>query len=80
MTQRQKRAVALVGVFAASGFFIWLGDDWTISSVPAHYVGYIVMAVGIAGLLGINIWYGGPLDPRNDFKPDDTDAPPTHRI
>ena len=79
MTQRQKRAVALIGIFVAGGFFIWLGDDWTISSVPAHYVGYIVMAVGIAGVLGLNIWFGGPLDPRNDPKSDRTDAPPTQQ-
>lgn len=65
--RRQKRAVALVCIFLASGFFIWLGvEGWTIQTVPAHYVGYLVSAIGIAGLLGINIWYGGPLDPRGD--------------
>lgn len=65
--RRQKRAVALIGIFLASGFFIWLGaGGWTIHTVPAHYVGYLVSAIGIAGLLGINIWYGGPLDPRGD--------------
>lgn len=65
--RRRKRAVALIGIFLASGFFIWLGvEGWTIQTAPAQYVGYLVSAIGIAGLLGINIWYGGPLDPRGD--------------
>jgi len=65
--RRQKRAVALICIFLSSGFFIWLGlDGWTVKTVPAQYVGYLIIAVGIAGLLGINIWYGGPLDPRGD--------------
>jgi len=46
--------------------FIWLGDDWRIGSVPAHSIGYIVAAIGLAGVFGINIWAGGPLDPKND--------------
>ncbi len=67
MTPRQKRAVALLCIFIAGGFFIWMGfDGWTIDALPAHYLGYLVIALGIAGLLGVNIWYGGPLDPRDD--------------
>jgi hypothetical protein len=33
---------------------------------PGQYLGYLIVAIGTAGLLGVNIWYGGPLDPRGD--------------
>jgi hypothetical protein len=70
MTRRQKRSVSLLGVFLAGGFFIWMGlDGWTIDAMPAHYLGYFAIALGIAGLFGVNIWYGGPLDPRKDPGP-----------
>lgn len=70
MTLPQKRRLTLIGVFIAGAFFVWIGlDGWTIKSLPAHYLGFIVIAIGIAGLLGLNIWYGGPLDLRLDSKP-----------
>lgn len=69
VTLRHKRGAVLGAIFLASGFFIWMGlDGWTISSVPAHYVGCATIAIGVAGLCGVNIWHGGPLDPRNDSE------------
>lgn len=69
MTRQQKRTIALIFLFLFSGYLIWLGlDGWTIRTMPAHYLGYLLIAFGIAGLLGVNIWYGGPLDPRKDPK------------
>jgi len=79
MTRRQKRAWILVCVFGAGAFFIWMGfDGWTINALPAHYLGYIVMAVGIAALLGVNIWRGGPLDPRDDLQHGEPDNAAAH--
>jgi hypothetical protein len=66
VTQQTKRYLTLVAIFAFSGWLVWLGDEWSIRTVPAHYVGYLIAAIGIAGLLGLNIWIGGPLDKRND--------------
>jgi hypothetical protein len=44
MTSGQKRAIAIIGIFGAGAFFIWIGfDGWLISSLPAHYLGYIVL-------------------------------------
>src|SRR5262245_4373066 len=60
------RYLTLVGIFAFSGWLIWLGDEWLIRTTPAHYVGYLIAAIGVAGLLGLNIWVGGPLDKRRD--------------
>jgi hypothetical protein len=68
VTQQAKRYLTLVGIFAFSGWLVWLGDEWRISTVPAHYVGYLIAAVGVAGLLGLNIWSGGPLDKRKDAE------------
>lgn len=66
--------MAFIFIFLFSGFLVWLGlDGGTVKTVPAHYLGYLIMAFGIAGLLGINIWYGGPLDPRNDPELTETD-------
>jgi len=66
MSQQTKRYLCLVGIFAFSGYLIWLGDEWLIRTTPAHYVGYLIAAIGVAGLLGLNIWAGGPLDKRRD--------------
>lgn len=74
MTLQQKRLLSIAGIFIASGFFIYLGEDWLISSVPAKYIGYIVAAVAVAGLLGINIWAGGPLDKKLDAQQENETA------
>src|SRR5215470_18287745 len=70
MVSRQAtRYLCLAVIFAVSGYLIWRGDDWHIGTTPAHYVGYLIAAIGVAGLLGINIWWGGPLDKRRDADP-----------
>jgi hypothetical protein len=66
VTQQAKRYLTLVGIFAFSSWLVWLGDEWRINTVPAHYAGYLIAAIGVAGLLGLNIWVGGPLDKRRD--------------
>jgi hypothetical protein len=66
VTRQVARYLTLVCIFALSGYLIWLGDDWPVRIVLAHYVGYLVAAIGLTGLLGVNIWYGGLLDKRRD--------------
>src|SRR5215467_12717305 len=66
MVSRQAtRYLCLAVIFAVSGYLLWRGDDWHIGTTPAHYVGYLIAAIGVAGLLGLNIWWG-PLDKRRD--------------
>jgi hypothetical protein len=75
MTIQHKRAATLAGVFAASVFFIWAGSEgWKIESVPAQYVGYVTLFLGVAGLLGFNIFRGGPFDPERDPAPGEQKA------
>ena len=80
MTLRKQRMLVLIGVFVAGGFFVWIGfSGWKIDALPAQYLGYIVLCIGIAGLLGANIWYGGPLDLRHDSKQGDRPQDPSGR-
>lgn len=53
---------------------MWLGyRGWQMDNVPAQWVGYLLLACGVAGLFGFNIWKGGPLDPQLD-SPESNEA------
>lgn len=41
-------------------------QGWLIDGFPAQYLGYLLLLFTAAGFGGIYIWYGGPLDLRND--------------
>ena len=69
MTRQAKRAFAIIGMFVFAGWMIYEGLNGLIfasSKMPVHYAGYIVAVMGVLGMCGVNIWRGGPLDPRND--------------
>jgi len=66
VSRQATRYLCSVVILAFGGYLIWLGDDWRIRTTAAHYVGYLIVAIGVAGLLGLNIWHGGPLDRRRD--------------
>ncbi|HEX8175889.1 MAG TPA: hypothetical protein VF543_12285 [Pyrinomonadaceae bacterium] len=53
---------ALVG----GALFILFGNGWQVSGIPLRYVGGILVGVGILGLIGPNVFRGGPLDKRED--------------
>ena len=75
MSRANVRRLTLVLLFAAAAFFIWLGrSGWSVNFMPADWVGYILIAFGLAGLCGVNVWAGGPLDRRND-APEETNSP-----
>lgn len=58
-------ALAVLALVAAG--FIYAGyQGLRLDFLPAQYLGYLLMAFTVAGAAGINIWYGGPLDPRRD--------------
>ncbi len=81
MTRRQLRSGMYVFLFGFAGLLIYLGfQGWTFSHVvPTYYVGFFLVASAVSGFFGVNIWAGGPLDPRNDPPPksDGEDRPPT---
>ena len=81
MTQQAKRYLSLIIFFVASGYFIWLGDETRIFGLlPARPAGYLFAAIAIAGLLGFNIWIGGPLDKRKDANLTDTPKTRSYRV
>lgn len=65
--QRRWRRWTLTVLFAVSAFLMFVGKQgWEFNGVPTHYIGYFLFAFAMLGGIGVNIWYGGPLDPRND--------------
>lgn len=66
---RQKRSgyhrgMQVVVALLAAGCVYAGGRGWLLNDLPAQYVGYMLHAFAGAGMLGVNVWYGGPLDPR----------------
>ncbi len=66
LAKGSQRLFSLVALFALGGGCLLLGDRWTIKFIPAHYVGFLFIGAGCLGLLGVNIWKGGPLDKNLD--------------
>ncbi|HEX4120276.1 MAG TPA: hypothetical protein VH619_06660 [Verrucomicrobiae bacterium] len=46
------------------------GRSYLVEGMPAAWVGYFLMLIGILGLCGVNVFYGGPLDMRLDRAED----------
>jgi len=46
--------------------FVIFGREWLVNGLPVHWVGFALILLGILGLAGVNVFYGGPLDLRLD--------------
>lgn len=73
---RRKRQWGRLGASAflvavATGLVISGNRGLLINAFPAQYLGYILYAFVALGAMGVNVWYGGPLDPRFDPPPQD---------
>jgi hypothetical protein len=67
MSKRQTmRLITSLVIIAFGVAFVVYYKDWTLKTVPVPYVGYAFIAVGVLALLGVNVFYGGPLDKRRD--------------
>lgn len=74
-----RRGTLVVVALLAAGCVCAGGRGWLLNDLPAQYVGYFLYAFAGAGMLGVNVWYGGPLDPRLDpsalmVETDDSEA------
>ena len=78
MSKRHLRLLSVAALFAASALLVYLGfQGWVFYEIlPLQNLGYLLAVAGILGLLGVNIWYGGPLDPRRDQVVPPTSPPP----
>jgi hypothetical protein len=72
--QRKRwRRLSLVYIYCVGFALIYAGyRGWKIDFLPAQYIGFLLVAFGVLGTLGVNIWYKGPIDPRYDPQEDDT--------
>ncbi len=67
MITRQEKGIAIAMILAAGAATIYCGFlGWRAYLVPLQYIGYVLIAIGVAGLAGVNIWVG-PFA----IKPDD---------
>jgi len=73
------RRGALLALVATGGAAVYFGHrGLLIEGNPSQYIGYFLLGVASLGVCGINIWYGGPIDPRSDpriEKSNDTQSP-----
>jgi len=61
------RRGTLVALAVAGGAAIYLGRrGLLIEGIPGEYIGYSLLVLAGLGVCGVNIWYGGPVDPRGD--------------
>jgi hypothetical protein len=60
------RRIMTFWAFGAGLVFIWGFEGWRINGVPAAWIGYLFIAIGVLDLLGFNTFRGGPLDKRHD--------------
>jgi hypothetical protein len=68
------RRVALAALVGFAACLVYFGNrGLRLDRIPAQYIGYFLLGFAALGAAGINIWYGGPLDPRMD-PPPETDA------
>ncbi len=56
------------GVLIAIGLFLaWVGVDYVIFDfIPVPVFGLLLSGLGVLGLLGVNVFAGGPLDRNRD--------------
>lgn len=75
--RRWGRRAALAAVVGVAAGLLYAGNQGLeVETLPAQYLGYFLFAFAALGVVGVNIWYGGPLDPRMDPPPEtDTREP-----
>jgi hypothetical protein len=68
MSRKSQRLWATMALLAFGCALIVLGfRGWYIDELlPAQYLGYFCVGLCVLAPLGVNVWRGGPLDPRHD--------------
>jgi hypothetical protein len=64
--RKKMRRIMTFWAFGAGLLFVWFWDGWLINGVPARWIGYLFIAIGVLDLIGFNTFRGGPLDERLD--------------
>lgn len=76
MIKREEKGLTLALILIASVLLVVCGFmGWRAYLIPVQYIGYVLGAIGLAGLAGVNIWVGPfAIDP-DDKQPDDKRGP-----
>jgi hypothetical protein len=70
------RRGSILALVAAGGAAVWFGHGGLlIQGIPGQYIGYFLLGMAALGVCGVNIWYGGPIDPRRDPRIDEPNDP-----
>jgi hypothetical protein len=64
--RRTTRIVMICWTIIGGAVVIFFFSDYSVNGIPANYLGYALIGVGVLALLGVNVWWGGPLDKRLD--------------
>lgn len=65
--RRNGRVIMSCWAIGAGLIFVLFYDGWLINAVPARWVGYFFIGMGVLELFGLNLFFrGGPLDRRID--------------
>ncbi|MEX0726213.1 MAG: hypothetical protein WD065_08090 [Planctomycetaceae bacterium] len=61
------RRGSLVAIAVAGAAAVYGGDHGLlVNNLPVEFLGYALLGFAACGAFGVNIWYGGPIDPRFD--------------
>jgi hypothetical protein len=75
MIKRKEKGIAIAMILVAAGLMIYCGYlGWTAYLLPLQYIGFVLAAIGLAGLAGVNICVG-PLAIEPDDDQDKQDGP-----
>ena len=56
------RIVMNFWAIGGGSIFVCFFREWSINGIYAPYLGYVLIAIGVLALLGVNVFWGGPLD------------------
>jgi hypothetical protein len=71
MDRSTLRFLSIIFFFGFGSLLVYLGYHGYVvghdyGHIPAQYLGFLLIAAGILGMFGVNVWRSGPLDRRLD--------------
>jgi len=64
--KRNRSIMHAILYLAAIGSFVAGRQGWELNGLSATFFGIFLLVYALLGHCNVNIWFGGPLDPRND--------------
>lgn len=69
-TRKRKSGRRFMSFWSIGGglLFVVFGRGWLVNGIPLYWLGFVIILLGVLGLCGVNVFYGGPLDMRLDHS------------